>query len=235
MRDYGRIAGIGLLSLLVLLQVDQSEFARAQSLDSLRAAGEQLVQRLDDNTYTLGNLRVNKQTREIEIPGWINMNQGALEYLAVTPTGKTHESLLALDVQPLHLQIALLLLGLDCGQNLEVQGDSALPAGDEVSIDISWVSKSGKTVKRAATELVRDVKRQASMKKTAWVFTGSRIHEGYFLADEDGSIIAVYSDPIAILNNPLKGRGDDTSYEVNTKAVPATGTAITLRIKAGKD
>jgi hypothetical protein len=70
------------------------------------------------------------------------------------------------------------------------------------------------------------------MPPTPWLFTGSMVVDGRFIADLDGSIIATYSDPAAVLNNPLAGRLDDTVYEANADILPAPGTEVTVTIAA---
>ena len=77
----------------------------------------------------MGKALVDTRARTVTCPGRINMDEGAIEYLAVAPRGKTHESLLLIDARPLHLQLALLLLGLEPKNVLERQGDKATPQG----------------------------------------------------------------------------------------------------------
>lgn len=192
---------------------------------------DSLVMKIDENTYTIGNIYLEKDLKEITIPGHINMEEGLIEYLAVTEYGKTHESIAVLDIQPLHLQIALLLFGLDYGRNLEFQGDSIAPRGDSVIIELAWINSKGDSLVYSASELVKDYRTQTAMQSTAWIFTGSALYKGNFLADLDGSIIATYGDPAAILNNPLAGRVDDMVYGANDELLPEPGTKIKMRIK----
>lgn len=158
------------------------------------------------------------------------MSSGPVEYYAVTPDGKTHESVIALDIKPLHLQTALLLLGLDYGQNLQMQGDTAAPAGDSVLISVSW-QLDGDSITVPASSLLYNTMSEEPDEDGPWVFTGSMMYEGRFLADYEGSIIATYSDPVAILNTPMSGRYDDTSFDVNEALTPPVGTEILLIIK----
>lgn len=158
------------------------------------------------------------------------MSSGPVEYFAVTPGGKTHESVIALDIKPLHLQTALLLLGLECGQNLEMQGDTTAPAGDSVVISVSWRLEDDSVTVPAANLLFNTMSREP-VKDGPWVFTGSIMYEGRFLADYEGSIIATYSDPVAILNTPMAGRYDDTSFGINEELIPPVGTEILLIIE----
>jgi len=163
------------------------------------------------------------------------MRDGAIEYFAVTPDGKTYESVLTLRAKPLHLQLALLLLGAEYGGGLAFQGDSALPAGDSVEMYVTWVTDKGDSVKRPATDLLYDRETKRAMPLSKWVFTGSMIRDSAsFAADIEGSIVAVYSDPVAILNNPRRGRFDQTMYNPNTEVLPPLGTEITMTIVVPK-
>ena len=64
-----------------------------------------------------------------------------------------------------------------------------------------------------------------------WVFTGSRVVKEGFEADLAKSLVAVYHDPAAILDNTLPG-GVTNSYVVNTKRVPKRGTPVDFVVKA---
>ena len=195
---------------------------------------DSLVRQIDTDTYRIGRLHLNKTTRQVIIPGLVNMNKGLVEYLAVAPGGKTHESVLLLDAKPLHVQTALLLLGLDYGNNLAFQGDTTAPAGDSVSVDVRWVSATGDTVTMPATALLTNLHDSTDIPATPWVFTGSDIWNGKLLADVEGSIAATYSDPAAILNTPMTGRADDTMYGANEAVVPERGQHVWLIITALK-
>ncbi len=173
---------------------------------------------------------LDRARNEIVLPGWINMNQSVVEYLAVAQGGKTHESVLLLDVKPLHVQIALLLLGLDYGQNLAFQGDTVMPEGDRVMLSVTWADSSSDTVTLPAADLLINLHDSTTVPATDWVFTGSMIWENQLLADVEGSLVATYSDPAAILNIPLSGRSDDTVYGANKKVLPEPGTPVKMII-----
>jgi len=195
---------------------------------------DSLIIRVDAATYRIGNVLLDSEMRSIEMPGWINQDKGLVEYFAVAPGGKTHESVLVLDIQPLHLETALMLLGLDFGQNLAFQGDSTAPRGDEVTIEVSFVTPDGDSVRIPATDLLYDYQHDTPVPATNWVFTGSMLWEGRLLADVEGSIIATFADPAAILNNPNSGRTDDTMYGVHEDRTPPPQTPVTMTITATK-
>src|SRR5207253_204122 len=96
------------------------------------------VERLTDNLYRVGKVLIDTKARTVVCRGTVNMDAGPIEYLAVAPNGKTHESLLLLEVRPLHLQVALLLLGLEPKNILKRQGDKTAPQGDPVEL---WIRR----------------------------------------------------------------------------------------------
>ena len=187
--------------------------------------------KLGENLYRIGRVTIDIEEREATIRGWINMNAGLIEYLACSAGGKLHESMLVLDTKPIHLQVALILLGLEAKGDFEFQGDPRPPKGDPVEIWVQW--KEGERTKRVrAEQMILDSKREKPMQKTDWIFTGSLIHEGRYLAEIEKSLIATYHDPAAIINNPLLEGADDTVYNVNSKVVPKRGKSVVVTIKA---
>lgn len=188
------------------------------------------VERITENVYRVGKALVDTRARTVTCPGQINMDEGAIEYLAVAPRGKTHESLLLVDVRPLHLQLALLLLDLEPKNVLTRQGDKTTPQGAPVLLTVRWHDAQGNTKEARAEELVSEMPADRPMPTHAWVFTGSRVVSGGFEADLQKSLIAVWHDPAAILDNPLPG-GANNAYVVNHRRAPRRGTAIELIFK----
>ena len=189
------------------------------------------AERITDHTYRIGNLIVDTKERTVLCPGEINLTEGTIEYLAVAAGGKTHESLLVLRTRPLHLQVALLMLGLEPKNVLKRQGDPATPQGDPVELRIRWKDKNGQAQERAVEELISETPNLKPMPVHPWLFTGSRILKEGFEADLSKSLIAVYHDPAAILDNPLPGAVNN-GYIVNSKRTPKQGTRIELIFKA---
>lgn len=189
------------------------------------------AEKISDNVYRLGAVIVDLKDRSISVPAVVNLKKGVVEYLAVGKGGRRHESILMADVRPLHIQLGLILLGLEPQGGLTVKGDTQVPKGPGVEIWVSW-DRGGKEVRVRAEELVWDIKREKPMEADPWVFSGSRITQQGFLADREQSLIATYRDPEAIINNRLPSGADDTVYEANEKVIPRVGTAATLIIKA---
>jgi hypothetical protein len=200
----------------------------AQETDSSRAAP---IEKLSPSLYKIGNILMDVEKRELQLPGRVNMDSGVVELLACSPGGKLHETVLVADIIPYHLQVSLLLLGLQYGDNLQYQGDPNTPQGDSVEVWIEWSEENKKHLVRGE-DLIFDLVSQKTMDHTHWTFSGSRIVNGTFMADMEGSLITTYHDPFTILDNPLPGGGNDELYTVNTSLVPSKGTEVQIKIKA---
>lgn len=193
------------------------------------------AQQIGPDEYRIGNMTLNKRKGELSIPGQVNMQSGLVEYLACWESvGKLHESVLKVEAKPSDVHIALLLLGLTQENNLKFQGDPAVPKGDLLEIWVEW-KLPDKTSKRVrAEDLVYHQVEKKPMARTSWAFTGSQIVDGQFIADLEGSIIAIFRDPVAIINNPLPAGADDTVYVSHEKLLPPAGTNVSLIIKAAR-
>ena len=187
------------------------------------------AQKIGENQYRIGKVTVDLNTRTLTCAGKVNMDRDTIEYLAVAPKGKLHESVLELDVRPLHFQIGLILLGLEPKGGLRYQGDTRVPQGSPVQVFVSW-KRNGRNVKVYAEDMVWDVEKKRPMPRGAWVFSGSSIDDNGFVADRELSLIATYRDPAAIINNVLPTGSDDSIYQVNQRIVPKWDTPVTVTI-----
>jgi hypothetical protein len=207
--------------------------------DALRGGDTPLpsfVKQVGPGLYELGTIALDLNARVAKVPGRINMTKGIIEYLAVMDgRGKLHESVLALDVQPSLLQLALILLGLEPGEIVPPDPATRTPPtfarwGDPVMLAVEW-EHAGKTERVPADQLVFNRETQKPMESNRWRFTGSFFGRDRFAADVTGSLVATWLDFRAILNasaqtqNPYRSQG---GYEVNTKLVPPLDTPIRL-------
>ncbi|MCS6859293.1 MAG: YdjY domain-containing protein [Abditibacteriales bacterium] len=189
------------------------------------------AQKITDHVYRIGQVIVDTKAKTVTCEGKVNMQKGAIDYLAVASKGKLHESVLELDAEPIHLNIALLLLGLKAGENLQEHGDPTPPQGDRVDILVSWEDNNGKRREVRIEELAWEVEKKRPMERTSFVFTGGRIVDGRFTPQEERSLVAVYSDADTLLNNPLPTRLDHAAYSVNEKLTPKVGTKVRVVFK----
>jgi hypothetical protein len=191
------------------------------------------IKMLENGNIRLGAVEVDPKARAIRFDGEFNMKEGGLEYAIVAHHGKLHESLLRTAISPYDLQVALVLLGMKSGRPLDYQGDPRAPEGDPVVISVEW-QDGGKSNKARIEDLVVNMKNKKPMARMNWVFTGSKIVEGRLMAQIERSLVAIFHDPAAIIDNPLPEGGDDTMWFVNTDKVPVPGTKASITIEAVK-
>jgi hypothetical protein len=197
------------------------------------------VTKVGETRYRLGPIEFDAKSREIRLPVVVNMREGGpTEYLLVEEKGKVHESILATSISPLHLQIVMKLLRYRSGNGdvfnrflpedlLGAEGGKESDRGESVVFHFS--PEGGEEI--PATELVVDADRADAMEPGAWVFTGSVVEEGSFLAEAEGSIIAIYLDPAAIFNMTREGADIDLRWGARTSAIPEIGTKGMLTIR----
>jgi len=178
----------------------------------------------DGNRATLGSVQVDAAAKTVTATGWVNQTEGLVEVLACGPKGKVHESVFVLALNPLDLQAALLLIGLQPGTPMEIDTP---PTGAPVDVRVEWQADGETKQVRAETFLWNQAKNQA-LPETPWTFNGSIIRDGEFMALAEESLVVTYWDPYAILNNPLPCGADDEILVVNSNAVPAYETPVTF-------
>ena len=186
---------------------------------------------------TIGKITVDKKARTVRFPATVNLTEGLLEYLLVTDQGKTHESLFATTVSPFQLHVAMLLLGVNPAVEIQELPPEQITAnslqaapelkGDDVDILVSWKQGEDRQQVRAE-ELIQNRLVQGPVPTGPWIYTGSAIFQKQFLAQSEGSIVALVTDPVALINNPRPGHMDDTIWSVRKERVPAVGTPVEI-------
>jgi hypothetical protein len=184
--------------------------------------------------FELGQVRFDKDKRTVSFPASVNMREGNIEYVVVTATGKTHESLLRTTIEPYHLQLAFLLLGAKGAGTNALPEDPARPLpGEKVEIEFNW-NAGGRTNSFRAEEFVLDRKANGPARRDSWIYTGSRLREDGFAAQLDGSIVSLITDADALINNPRPGREDDDNWLVRTNNLPALHAPVEVTIRLAR-
>jgi hypothetical protein len=233
------------LKLAISFAVLGAAAARAQDAPSPSVApppAAPAVQEVRPGIFRIGRVTLDKARREVRFPAFINQREGLVEYLLVGTQGKTHESILRTDVRPFYLHTAMLLLGAKTGG--EPAGaalppsalDNAylatapLPPGIPVAISLQWKLPGKDPVTRDAETLITNTKTAAPMTAGNWIYNGSLFDHGQFMADQELSIVAVVTDPVALINNPRPGHENDEIWEVATDRVPPIDTPVEVRL-----
>ncbi|MFO1501676.1 MAG: YdjY domain-containing protein [Verrucomicrobiota bacterium] len=175
------------------------------------------VRQLSPNVYAIGLVRLNKQARTITFPGSVNMTTGLVEYAVVHVTGKVHESVLKTETDPYHIHLANLLLASAQGPG-PAAGTNLPPdlTGAPVQLAVRW-KLAGAETNAPLEELIINTLTGTRMTRGDWIYNGSRLVEGVFLAQRDGQIVPVRIIPTRtpLINNPRPGREDDEIWRSN--------------------
>ncbi len=215
--------------------------AQAQDAD---APPTPAMKEVSPGIYEIGKIRLDQKERTVRFPGFLNMNEGNLEYLLVTEQGSTHESLLVSTIQPTELHFAMLLLGAKgAGGDKPIAGD--LPPGqidakflknapklkgESVKITVEW--QAGDAKKSAPVEdWIFNTDKKKAMERGPWTYNGSMFNDGHFLAQIEGAFAALVTYPSALINNPRQGSDNDAIWTVNAKSVPAVKTPVEITIQ----
>jgi hypothetical protein len=179
----------------------------------------------------LGVVRLDKEKRAISFPAIVNMKDGAIEYLIVTKNGKTHESLLRTEAEPQHIHLAMLLLGAKGAGTNDFPAEPTKPLpGDPVSIEVKC--QIGREEKRfRADELVFNTQTKTVMPRGEWTYNGSRVIDGVFLAQREGSIVSIMTDEFALINNPRPGRENDKIWQPRAAGLPPVDAPVEVILK----
>ncbi len=229
-----KIAFLQMISILLLFQgISSAQPPRQQTLGpGPGTSAFPPVRKVAPGVFRLGEIQIHKGSVSVTFPAVVNMDRGLIEYLLVRSTGKTHESLLRTEVDPYLLNIAFLLLGLEgTDRPLAEQGAVETPTGERVSIMLVH-RKEGKTRSIPAESWIsRRRGKKAESPDMTWVYTGSMVMQGRFLASQQGSIVAVYHDPAALVDHTTPGGESDEIWFVKEGTVPPAGTPVTVVVR----
>lgn len=195
------------------------------------------IEKLGNGMYRIGEIVLNRNDKSVAFPAQVNMDTGMLEYLLVHRVGKTHESLLRTNISPYNLQLAFMLLGYEgSDKRLAGQGAPETPKGEAVRITLSSVA--GKQTDSFPVEQWLSNKIETSTKDVEplkWVFCGSYVNElGGFMSQVTGSIVAIWHDPVALIDNASPGGESNRIWFVKQGTVPPVGTNVIVTIKPVK-
>ncbi|MES2708850.1 MAG: YdjY domain-containing protein [Verrucomicrobiota bacterium] len=199
------------------------------------------IKRLDGSRYELNGIVFDKKTRAITLPAKLNMTDGLLEYALVHESGKVHESLLSTAVSPFDLNIVLLLLNYEAGTGFFDVSDKAagaVPVKDpqiapasQVNVTLDWKAADGASKSARLETLLLNLDKKATVTDGPFTYTGSMVmDDGAFMAMDTGSILALYVDAAALINNPREGNGNDDIWIPDKTKIPEKDTAVTVTL-----
>jgi hypothetical protein len=73
-----------------------------------------------------------------------------------------------------------------------------------------------------------------TMSSGPFTYNGSLVEDGVFLADTELSLVAVITDPTALVNNTRPGYDNEDIWQVREEVVPALDTPVEIGITLTK-
>ncbi len=209
---------------------------------SLTVLTNSQLRMVDPGIFEIGKVKLDQRRRSVTFPAMLDKAQGLMEYFLVTTYGKTHESVLKTEAQPYHIHLAMLLLGATGPGNPEfpgsptngVPGPVVHPAketipGNKVAVEVKWKTPDGEA-RHSAQDLIYKNDSRAVMEEGRWVYNGSLIVNNKFLAQMDGSIISLVTDPVALINYTGPGHDNDLIWEPNATNLPPQDVLVEVTI-----
>ena len=242
------LAGLAMLNTAYGQSPESDKEAKPETPKEEANKNELKVIKLSEHVYQLGKVTFNKKTREIMIPATAEIvGAEVVEYALVTSQGKIHESLFITDAKPSHVNIAFKLLGYKeakylfrkVNKNFQPQEDYETSTDEEKKkskfhVNASWTVK-GEKKSYPIEELVSNPRNDQKLESTPWVYGGSFVYKGSYVADKNNDILAIFTDRAAVANYAGEGREDDTLWSPNSKVLPRHGTAVTITLSPHKD
>jgi hypothetical protein len=188
-------------------------------------------------SYQFGPIDIDQKNREFSFPAVCNQTSGLVEYALVHEDGKTHESLFRSKVSPKLIHASLLLLKekpQPAFFKFVEANSSKLMQIPEIEIMVEW-EHNGSNHKTSINSMVLNQTDNRELSESAFVFTGSRVVEGTYLAEMDGSIIAVYHDNRATLNSRDLNCNSDDVWIANESKMPPKNLSVLVRFQLPKE
>ncbi|MHC4936976.1 MAG: YdjY domain-containing protein [Planctomycetota bacterium] len=129
----------------------------------------------------VGTVRFHPGLREVEVDATLNLRGGFIEFLACGTGVKRHESLLSLDCDPIDLNAAILLLGIEPGVPPRSEDDLGPIEGPRVMLRLRYgvTLPDGRAAVRdvRAEDVVTNGPMERAMAYCGFVYTGSQFIE----------------------------------------------------------
>lgn len=211
----------------------------------------------------LPGIKINADEGFIDVESEVCLDSGALELVACTKDSKEHEAIIAVLAEPVHMHMALLLIGAKPGnpatQRQIGEGEDKrwvfIPArGQKIKVSLVIADAEGKPVERPIADFIQHIedetaflgnqneeKEDRSFPTSEFLFVGSHLIERgdgprRYLAAESGNVISIstFGDEMLGLSEMIEHTNGSLVWEINTDVLPKLGTKVTLRLKPVK-
>jgi len=199
--------------------------------------------KLEDGRMKFGDIIFDPKTRQVRVPCSLNMNEGLLEFAVVHENGKIHESLLITKCNPLHINVVMKLLRYVASEELyAIEREPGVLTGKfpevpeatkkaaRVDLKMEW-QQDGKTQTVNLADCIMHAETTKPMSQGPWVYGGSMVYQGSFLAEQTGDIASIFVSRGSLILYPGQQNDNDEVWLANTKRLPAQGSNVTFIIQ----
>ena len=191
------------------------------------------ISEINPGQFKFGQILIEKEIREFSLPAICNQTSGLIEYALVHDQGKTHESLFRTPVSPKLIHATFLLLKENPQPSffklMESRG-ADIAQIPTIQIFVEW-EQNGTSYKEEINTMIKNQSAERMLSQNAFVFTGSKVIEGVYLAEEDGSIVAVYHDSRSTLNSRDEESNSDDVWLPYVEKMPPKELPVTIRFQ----
>jgi hypothetical protein len=197
----------------------------------------------DDGLMQYGDIIFDPKSRQVRVPCRVNMTEGLLEFAVVHENGKVHESLLITSCSATDIHVVMTLLRYVASEELyAIEKERGILSGEfpkvpeetkkaaRIDLKVQWEA-NGKTQQAALADWIQYEKTAKPMKTIPWVYGGSMIYEGSFLADQTGDIASIFVSRGSLMLYAGDDRFSDDVWIPFTKRIPPQGTSVFLLIQ----
>lgn len=225
-----------------------------KSAEQKPVQGEALLEEVKKQ-FQKERIEIDAKAGTLTIPAVVNDPPDPIEYLLIHRKGKRHEAMFWTQTKPSVLNAALLMVGLQPGQNatytekqppptieeMEKGADSLIvtpPKGMEFWMTVRWkdgkdADGKDKEVEYCVEDLLLDLGTQEPVADCSWIYLGGRMAKIYrdepevYVADFEGNLISVcYLTPDNHLGTMVHANARDDQNWWTTKVLPAPGTDV---------
>ena len=231
-----------LLAFFLLLRcgVAQPESPSKEEAGQTSTPAKPALKMVAPGVLELDNIVLDTHKKEVRFKAEVNQITQLIEYAIVHKDGKTHESLLRTDISPFRLQTLLLLANankyMEKLPEFDAEGHeqppSTPPPKHRIQIyvkDLRPDFKNSKPIPMA--NWIQNAETEQLMQGEPWMYTGSRIYEGDYVAELEGDIVAVYLTPNAMFNSWIPGNNNDELWIPTPKIVPPVDSPVEVILK----
>ncbi len=175
------------------------------------------------------------EAKQVEVAARVAQTDLPIELLMCAEGTKEHESILVTGAQPQKIYEALGLIGATTGSPVSFDpatNKQTAASGSPLSIEVAY-DANGQAVRHSAHKWMIDSKTKKPIAPLNWIFCGSRMENGQFAADTDGTIACVVDFSTALIGLAESHTSSDADLWVlaNKDRVPAKGTNCTVIIR----